>query len=115
LLRADFVDLYAKNFKVAMLAIAFAAQHAAHSGREIIEKIRVRLLAFADAFHRGSLVGEESVKGQLLSAAFYLYSRGASANRYFQIADLLSEIIRRWPEIALYSKTLVDRLSRRNP
>jgi hypothetical protein len=64
----------------------------------------------ADAFQRGSLVGEEKVKGQLLSATFYLYSRGMSANRYLEIANLLSEINRRWPEIALDSKKMVDRL-----
>ena len=50
------------------------------------------------------------MKGQLLSAAFYLYSRGVSANRYLEIANLLSEISRRWPEIALHSKKMVDRL-----
>ena len=53
----------------------------------------------------------DSVKGQLLSAAFSLYSRGESVERYREIACLLSEIIERWPEIALYAKKMVDRLA----
>jgi hypothetical protein len=55
LLRADFVELYARNSKIAMLGIAFAAQHAAHFGKEVLQKIRERLLELADPFQRGSL------------------------------------------------------------
>ena len=40
------------------IANCFAAQHAAHFGKEVLQKIRERLLELADAFHRGSLVGE---------------------------------------------------------
>jgi hypothetical protein len=110
LLRADFLKLYERDAKVAMLAIAFAAQHAAHFGKEVIEKTRGWLLEFADAFHGRVPKTEEAVKGQLLSAAFSLYSREASVDRYRELASLMSQIIQRWPEIASYAKIMVDRL-----
>jgi hypothetical protein len=93
-----------------MLAIAFAAQHAAHFDKDVIEKTRGWLLEFADAFHGRGLTTEEPVKGQLLSAAFSLYSRETSVDRYRELAGLISQIIQRWPEIASYAKIMVDRL-----
>jgi hypothetical protein len=110
LLRADFHKLYERDPKVAMLAIAFAAQHAAHFDKDVIEKTRGWLLEFADAFHGRGLTTEEPVKGQLLSAAFSLYSRETSVDRYRELAGLISQIIQRWPEIASYAKIMVDRL-----
>jgi len=110
LLRADFLKLYERDAKVAMLAIAFAAQHASHFGREVIENTRGWLLEFADAFHGRGPTTEEAVKGQLLSAAFSLYSREANVDRYRELASLMSQIIQRWPEIASYTKIMVDRM-----
>jgi hypothetical protein len=110
LLRADFVKLYESDAKIGMLAIAFAAQHAAHFGREVVVKIRGWLLELADAFHRRGPTTGEAFKGQLLSAAFSLYSREASIDRYRELANVTSQIIQRWPEIASYAKIMVDRM-----
>jgi hypothetical protein len=110
LLRADFLKLYEKNPKIGIIAIAFAAQHAGHFNREVVDKIREWLLEFASAFHLRRFDADERVRGQLLSAAFYLYSRGTSGDRYREIAGLISETIERWPEIAPYAKRMVDRL-----
>ena len=52
LLRADFLKLCERDAKIGMLALAFAAQHAAHFGGEVIEKVRGELLQLAEMFHR---------------------------------------------------------------
>ena len=110
LLRADFLKLYETNPKIGIIAIAFAAQHAGHFNREVVDQTRAWLLEFASAFHLKRFDADERIKGQFLSAAFYLYSRGASSDRYREIAGLLSETIQRWSEIAPYAKRMVDRL-----
>jgi len=109
LLRADFLKLYERDAKIGMLAIAFAAQHAAHFGKEAIEKVGGWLLQLAEAFHRRG-ESEEEVKGQLLSAAFSLYSREINVDRYRQLAKVTAQIIQRWPGIASYAKIMVDRM-----
>lgn len=109
LLRADYLKLCERDAKIGMHAIAFAAQHAAHFGREVIEKVRGWLLQLAEAFQRRGET-EEAVKGQLLSAAFSLYSREVSVERYRELAKVTGQIILRWPGIASYAKIMVDRM-----
>jgi tetratricopeptide (TPR) repeat protein len=109
LLRADYLKLCERDAKIGMLAIAFAAQHAAHFGREVIEKVRGWLPKLAEAFQRRGET-EEEVKGQLLSAAFSLYSREVNDDRYRELAKVTAQIIQRWPGIAPYAKIMVDRM-----
>jgi hypothetical protein len=111
----DFVELYRKNSRVAMLAVSFAANHAAYFGKEIIDKVRERLLKFAVAFHEGQVIADDTVQWQLLSAAYSLYSRGGSAGRYREISSLLSQVVKRWPGIADHCKRMVDRLVEGTP
>jgi hypothetical protein len=109
LLRADYLKLCERDAKIGMLAIAFAAQHAAHFGREVIEKVRGWLPKLAEGFQRRGET-EEAVKGQLLSAAFSLYSREVNSERYLELAKVTAQIVQRWPEIASYAKIMVDRM-----
>jgi hypothetical protein len=109
ILGADYLKLCERDVKIGMHAIAFAAQHAAHFGGEVIEKVRGWLPQLAEAFQRRG-VTEEAVKGQLLSAAFSLYSREGNVERYRELAKVTAQIVQRWPEIASYAKIMVDRL-----
>jgi len=112
-LNVDLVALSEKNDHVGILATAFAAQHAAHLGIDVVDKIRKELLALAGAFaekeRRAPTNGDDS-KGALLSAAFYLYSRGPCANRYGAIAELLEDLVIRWPGLAPHCRKMVDLL-----
>jgi hypothetical protein len=114
MLRADYLKLCERDATIGMLAIAFAAQHAAHFGREVVEKIRDWLPQLAEAFQRRDGT-EEAVKGQLLSAAFSLYSREANVERYRELAKVTAQIVQRWPEIASYAKIMVDRMVEEMP
>jgi hypothetical protein len=109
LLRADYLKLYERDPKIGMLAMAFAAQHAPHFDREVIDKVRGWLPQLAEAFQRRGET-EEAVKGQLLSAAFSLCSREVNVDRYRELAKVTAQIVQRWPETASYAKIMVDRM-----
>lgn len=71
---------------VELITIGFAAEHAAHFGREVIEKVRGWLLQLAEAFHRGGWA-EEASWGSYWRLRSSLYSRGVNVDRYREFAQ----------------------------
>jgi hypothetical protein len=113
LLEIDLVSLFEKNPNIATIALAFATQHAAHLGLDVIERVRKELVALAETIAQKAPPepGEgPDLHGAIVSAAFYLYSRGGSNNRYEMIAALLEDLVARWPGLAGHCKKMVDML-----
>jgi hypothetical protein len=113
LLEIDLVSLFEKNPNIATIALAFATQHAAHLGLDVIERVRKELVALAETIAQKAPPepGEgPDLHGAIVSAAFYLYSRGGGDNRYEMIAALLEDLVARWPGLAGHCKKMVDML-----
>jgi len=111
LLNVDLVTLFEKNPALGAIAMAFATQHAPHLGADVVERVRNELLALAEAIARKEPQErkvEDNLQGALVSAAFYLYSRGACKNRYERIAALLEALVARWPSLADHCRRMVD-------
>jgi hypothetical protein len=105
LLGLDLVALNEKNPNAALLALTFAAQHAGQLGSDVVDGFRAKLLAltedYAEKERQGSAPDDRAEYG-LLSAAFYLYSRGPKDGRYAAIATLLHDLVHRWPTLKKY-------------
>ena len=113
LLHIDLVPLFEKNPSLGIVALGFATQHAAHLGVDILERVRKELLVVAGAFARNESLEPRiaaDLHSAVVSAAFYLYSRGACTNRYERVAALLEELVTTWPSVVGHCKKMVDML-----
>jgi hypothetical protein len=105
--------LFEKNPSLGIVALGFATQHAAHLGVDILERVRKELLVVAGAFARNESLEPRiaaDLHSAVVSAAFYLYSRGACTNRYERVAALLEELVTTWPSVVGHCKKMVDML-----
>jgi hypothetical protein len=113
LLEIDLVSLFEKDRNIATIAMAFATQHAAHLGVDVVERVRKELVALAETIAQKTPLepgAGTDLHDAIVSAAFYLYSRGASDNRYEMIAALLEDLVASWPGLAGHCKKMVDML-----
>lgn len=113
LLDLDLVALNEKNPDATVLALTFAAQHAGQLGSDVVDGFRAKLLALTEDYaekERQGSAPDDRVVGALVSAAFYLYSRGKTDGRYAAIANLLHDLVFRWPTLTSSCRIMIDRL-----
>jgi tetratricopeptide (TPR) repeat protein len=113
LLDLDLVALNDKNPDAKLLALTFAAQHAGQLGSDVVDGFRAKLLVLTENYAEKERQGpapDDRAAGGLVSAAFYLYSRGQTDGRYIAIAKLLHELMLRWPTLTSSCRIMIDRL-----